>query len=48
MTKEKLTSGIYICPECESEFEVTREKCSQLVCDDCNEPLELVDEEEEE
>ena len=48
MAKERLISGIYLCPECDEEFEINREKEAELVCEDCGVRLEEVTDDDEE
>jgi transcription initiation factor IIE alpha subunit len=42
-TIERLYSGIFECPECDSEYEVDRATADDLFCEECGGDLESGD-----
>ena len=42
MSKERLISGIYLCANCDQEFDIQRETEAGLICEDCGGRLEEV------
>jgi transcription initiation factor IIE alpha subunit len=39
--KHRLYEGIYLCPECDTKYELQDVPATELFCDDCGNPLEL-------
>jgi DNA-directed RNA polymerase subunit RPC12/RpoP len=48
MSRERLISGIYFCPNCNEEFDLHRENEAGLICEECGGRLEETPEDEEE
>jgi transcription initiation factor IIE alpha subunit len=48
MSRERLISGIYFCPNCDEEFDLHRENEAGLICEECGGRLEEAPEDEEE